>query len=162
MYAEPLSCFRPTEQKKEKKSTIGVGICWGCPSWKKHDDDMSSDPLSGSSYVIICKPLQPWFIPWCGVMFKISLVQWIWYFMAACFANLQFISTLFMFGLTLTANRQSTSSLCSSWFSSYPHLRAEHCNHYHLYRMSIIKGPQPGYHGQYQGPDGNMCQLQQP
>ena len=129
------------------------------PKLKKHDDEVSSDHLSKSSYVIICKPLQPWFILWCGVMFKISLVQWIWYFMAACSASLQFISTLFMFGLSMTANHQSTSSLCPSRFSSYPHLRVEHCNHYHLYRMPIIEGPQPGYHWQYQGPDGDMCPL---
>ena len=37
-------------------------------------------------------------------------------------------------------------------------LKAEHCDHYHLYRMPIIKGSQTGY----QGPDGDMCPLQQP
>ena len=43
--------------------------------------------------------------------------------MAAYSASLQFISTLFMFGLTMTANHQSISSLCPSWFPSYPHLK---------------------------------------
>ena len=114
--AEPLSCFRlmllrATEQKQQQQKPNGVRHLLRLPqlqtmimkcqvityqgvlmlSYANHDNEVSSDHLSGSSYVIICKPLSPCFslfsefgilwllvLPTCSLFQHCSCLAWRW------------------------------------------------------------------------------------